>query len=277
MIDETTLGRLHGTDVVDRDGSKIGSVEEIFLDDATNRPEWIAVKTGWFGSHISLVPLRDAEMRTDADAIAVPFSKDTVKDAPHHDVDQHLSREEERDLYAHYDLDYDTYAETAVVEPVAPAPTRERVVTEPKTTTARAPKTASDDDAMTVSEERMKVASEGSDRKARLRKYVVTEHVNQTVPVRKEKVKLEHEPITEANRDKALSGAEITEAEHEVTLHEERPRVEKETVPVERVKLSKETETGEKHIEGDVRKERVATEGVYPDEKKVRTEERTRR
>src|SRR3712207_9254246 len=73
--------------------------------------------------------------------------------------------------------------------------------------------------------------------RARLRKYVVTEREQIEVPVQREEVRLEREPITEANRGAALSGADITEAEHEVTLRAERPVVETETVPVERVRL----------------------------------------
>jgi len=87
-----------------------------------------------------------------------------------------------------------------------------------------------------------------------------TENVTQTVPVSREEVQVEREPITEANRDQALSGAEMTAAEHEVTLHEQRPVVQKETVLVERVKLSSETVTEEQQVAGTVRKEQIDTE-----------------
>ncbi|MCZ9341595.1 YsnF/AvaK domain-containing protein, partial [Streptomyces sp. TRM76130] len=102
-------------------------------------------------------------------------------------------------------------------------------------------RTGARDDAMTLSEERLHIGVERREAgRARLRKYVVTEDVQQTVPVRHDEVRLEREPITEANRDAALSGPEISEAEHEVTLYEERPVVETETVPVERVRLTTE-------------------------------------
>ncbi|MFE4998954.1 YsnF/AvaK domain-containing protein [Streptomyces mirabilis] len=61
--------------------------------------------------------------------------------------------------------------------------------------------------------------------RARQRKYVVTEEVQQTVPVRHEEVRVEREPVTEANCE-AAAGPDISEAEHEVTLHAERPVVE---------------------------------------------------
>uniref|UniRef100_UPI000E3C1C16 YsnF/AvaK domain-containing protein n=1 Tax=Streptomyces triticisoli TaxID=2182797 RepID=UPI000E3C1C16 len=124
-----------------------------------------------------------------------------------------------------------------------------------------------EDDAMTRSEERMHVGVERREAgRARLRKYVVTEDVEQTVPVRHEEVRVEREPITDANRDAALSGPEISEAEHEVTLHEERPVVETETVPVERVRLTTEERTEQETVRGKVRKERIEGEAEGVDE-----------
>jgi uncharacterized protein (TIGR02271 family) len=111
---------------------------------------------------------------------------------------------------------------------------------------------------MTRSEERLHVGTESVPAgRARLRKYVVTENVTTTVPVSHEEVRLEREPITDANRDAALSGADISEEEHEVTLRAERPVVAKETVPVERVRLATETVTGEEQISEEVRKEQI--------------------
>jgi uncharacterized protein (TIGR02271 family) len=118
---------------------------------------------------------------------------------------------------------------------------------------------------MTVSEERLNVGTEQREAgRARLRKYVVTENVTQTVPVQREEVRVEREPITEANRDAAMSGPDITEDEHEVVLHEERPVAQKETVPVERVRLDTETVTEQETVGEDVRKERVDVEGDVP-------------
>ena len=111
---------------------------------------------------------------------------------------------------------------------------------------------------MTRSEERLDVGTETREvGKARLRKYVVTEQQTQTVPVSHEEVRVEREPITDANRDEATSGPGFNEEEHEVTLTEERPVVTKEEVPVERVRLTKEKVTGEETVTEDVRKEQV--------------------
>jgi uncharacterized protein (TIGR02271 family) len=114
------------------------------------------------------------------------------------------------------------------------------------------------DDAMTRSEEQINVGTRQTETgRARLRKYIVTENVTTTVPVSREEVRIEREPITEANVGAALSGGDLTEEEHEVTLHAERPVVEKETVPVERVRLDKDVVTETETVSSDVRKEEI--------------------
>src|SRR5262249_52540289 len=100
------------------------------------------------------------------------------------------------------------------------------------------------------------------------RKHVVTEDQQQTVPLRKERVRLEREPITDANRDQALSGPDIADADYEVVTHEERPVVSKETVPMERVRLAKDDVTEQQTVGGQVRKERIDAEGLYEDERR---------
>jgi uncharacterized protein (TIGR02271 family) len=111
------------------------------------------------------------------------------------------------------------------------------------------------DEAMTRSEERLRAGTEKVETgRARLRKYVTT------VPVQREEVRMEREPITDANREAATAGPEITESEHEVTLQAERPVVGKETVPQERVRLGKETVTEEQTVGGEVRKEHIEEE-----------------
>ncbi len=119
------------------------------------------------------------------------------------------------------------------------------------------------DEAMTRSEEELQVGTRQREAgRARLRKYVVTEAVTKTVPVQREEVRIEREPITDANRDEASSGADISEEEHEVVLHEEEPVVEKRVVPKERVRLDTDTVREEREVSEEVRKEQIDTEGV---------------
>jgi sporulation protein YlmC with PRC-barrel domain len=98
-----------GRKMVDADGDKIGTIEDIFLDRQTGEPAWAAVKTGLFGHRHTLVPIRDAEPADD-DEVRVPLQKEKVKEAPRIDPDGELSPDEERQLWEHYGLsDYDEW------------------------------------------------------------------------------------------------------------------------------------------------------------------------
>jgi uncharacterized protein (TIGR02271 family) len=242
---------LIGRDIYGSDGSKIGTAVQVYADDETGKPEWLSVRTGLFGTKESFVPLSDASVS--GDRVTVSYDKAFVKDAPNIDADGHLSQDEERELYAYYNRsDYDTTASS-------------RTGYDDKRDDRRDTARATTDDAMTVSEERLNVGTEQREAgRARLRKYVVTENVTQTVPVQREEVRVEREPITDANRDAATSGADISEDEHEVVLHEERPVAEKRTVPVERIRLDTETVTEQQTVSDEVRKERVDVEGDAP-------------
>src|SRR3954467_2884914 len=87
--------------MVDQDGDKIGTIEDVFLDRQTGEPAWLGVKTGLFGLKHTLVPIARAEM-TDDGNVRVPLQKEQVKDAPRVDPDGELSPDEERKLWEHY-------------------------------------------------------------------------------------------------------------------------------------------------------------------------------
>lgn len=250
-----------GGDVVGPNG-KIGSIGQIYLDDQTGDPEWVTVTTGLFGTSESFVPLQNATLN--GDDITVAFDKDTVKDAPRLDADGSLSPEDERQLYAHYGMadSYDRQASNYAIGDVG--------TDNDDSTRGRYTDTEGTDDrageAMTLSEERLQVGTQTQEAgRVRLKKYVVTENVTQTVPVRREEVRLEREPITDANIGNATERPTIAEEEHEVVLHEERPVVAKETVAVERVRLGTETVTDQVEVTEEVRKEQLDTEGVTGD------------
>ena len=264
MISTEQIQSLTGGNAVDSEGSKIGSVGQIYLDDQSGQPEWVTVKTGLFGTSETFIPLRDAQV--DGQDLKLPYTKSKIKDAPRmSDADEHLDVAQEQKLYEYYGLDYgtpsaggnedtsrgdedrrDRAGEAGVVGQDTSGPTT--------------------DEAMTRSEERLHVGTEKRETgRARLRKYVVTENVTTTVPVSREEVRVVREPITEANRGDAMSGGDLTEEEHEVTLHEEVPVVQKETVPVERVKLDTETVTGEQEVTEEVRKEQIETDAADGD------------
>ena len=266
-----------GQDLVDSEGSKIGSIEEIYLDADTNEPEWALVNTGLFGSKSTFVPLQQAAR--EGDAVGVPCDKATIKDAPQIDTDGELSQQDEAELYRHYGLEYSETRSGSGLPEGAAGGTTVRDFGETTGTTGQdfdtTGRVGSDtdaergeprsdvserqtDDAMTLSEEQLEVDTRQRETgRARLKKYIVSDQVQETVPVRREEARVEREPITDANIDQATSGPELTESEHEVVLREEEPVVEKRVVPKERVRLDKETTTEEREISEEVRREEV--------------------
>ncbi|WP_229069048.1 DUF2382 domain-containing protein [Actinoplanes sp. DH11] len=302
MITQDKIRSLYGMDVVDRDGDKIGSIGAVW-NDAVGQPSWASVRTGLFGLNESLFPLQNADLQ--GDHVVVPFDKATVKDAPNVDADhdEPLSREEVGRLYEYYGMNWDETYRSYQAGAEATSRSYTGVHQERSGTRADHDRSGYDrsgydreaydrsgydreaydrsgydrdgrdldgDDAMTRSEERLNVGTEAEEvGRARLRKYVVTEQEQVDVPVSREEVRLEREPITEANRRAAFSGPAISESEHEVTLHAERPVVDREAVPVERVRLGTETVTEQETVSGEVRKERI--EADLPDERGRRT------
>jgi uncharacterized protein (TIGR02271 family) len=268
MTSQNQVQSLTGATVYDRSGEKIGRIDAVYYDDQTNEPSWVTVRTGLFGTHQTFVPLQGVEVN--GDQVTVAFDKARVKDAPNIAEDGHLSPEEERQLYRYYGMEYGAAGggnddgQTA-----AQTVGRTSGVTETGTGTGRPPLTGegavgrdtsgpTTDEAMTRSEEQLRVGTQTREAgRARLRKHVATEHHQVTVPVSHEEITLDREPITEANRGTAYDGPAISEEEHEVTLRSERPVVDTEAVPVERVRLGKQTVTEQQTVGGEVRKEEI--------------------
>jgi uncharacterized protein (TIGR02271 family) len=251
---------MRGMTAVDRDGDKIGKIEDVYLDQDTGQPEWLAISGGLFSSGVSFVPL--AQATPEGDNVRVPYEKSHVKDAPHAEADGALSQEEEARLYQHYGLDYGENRSDSGL-PEGGAPRRDDPTPQgPQDVVGNDVSGPETDNAMTRSEEELRVGTTQRETgRVRLKKYIVTENVTQTVPVQREEVRVEREPITDANRDQAMSGGDITEEEHEVTLHAEEPVVEKRTVPKERVRMDRDTVTDQETVSEEVRKERIEAEG----------------
>jgi uncharacterized protein (TIGR02271 family) len=260
MITQDQLRDVIGATAYDRDGDKIGKVGQVYYDDDTDQPRWITVNTGFFGTHESFVPVQGMEMGTDR--LTVAYDKATVKDAPNIAEDGHLTPEEEQRLYQHYGVEYGTGAQYGGGQVAGDG--RRDVdgdgVYDDKARTAVGHDTSgpTTDDAMTRSEEHLRVGTESHEAgRARLRKHVVTEHQQVQVPVSHEEVRVEREPITDANRGDAYDGPAISEEEHEVVLHAERPVVDTEVEAVERVRLDTETVRETETVGGEVRKEEI--------------------
>ncbi len=243
MSEMTSAYDWRGRTLTDRNGDKIGKIDELFVDQDTDKPEWALVNTGLFGSKSSFVPLAGAT--PEGEDVVAQVEAQQVKDAPKMSADDELSEQEEAQLFRHYGVAYTE--ENSVTAEGAPRPETGHDTSGPTT-----------DDAMTRSEEELRVGkTQRESGRARLRKYVVTEQVQQTVPVQREEVRVEREPITDANVGAATDGPAISEEEHEVVLHEEEVVTEKRAVPKERVRLDKETVTDEQQVSEEVRKEQI--------------------
>lgn len=302
MITREQIPQVVGQPVHDAEGKKIGDAKHMYLDDNTGNPEWVTVKTGFFGSNETFVPTRSA--RLVQDHLEVPYPKEKIKGAPNVDVDSggHLSVEEEQHLYRYYGIertgekgmspDKSAAAGTAGAAGAGGAAAGAAAGRSARTgaggeaggmdksaaaagTGAAAGRTGAPErsaagageggEFLTRSEEEMHVKVERhAAGKARLHKYVEVEDVEQTVPLRHEEVTLEREPLSPADREALRTGAQISEADRYVTLHEESPVVETEVVAKERVRMRVEEQVEEKKVRGRVRKERIETDMQAP-------------
>jgi stress response protein YsnF len=307
MITREQIPQVVGHPVHDTQGKKIGDAKHMYLDDATGLPEWVTVKTGFFGNNETFVPTRAAKIVQDH--VEVPYEKDKVKGV---DVDAggHLSAEEERHLYRYYGLETrggspdsadkasgtagtgEKAAAAGGAAGMAGAAGRGRHARRDSADTADSGAAAAKgtdtemsgseagtgtaayaagrtgaaerlgagdmDESVTRSEEEMHVRVERQTTgRARLHKYVDVEEVEETVPIRREEVRLVREPITEADGTRA---GDISEAEREVTLHEDKAVIETEVVPKERVRMRVEEHTEQQTVHGRVRRERIETD-----------------
>ena len=290
----------------DKNGEKLGDVNEVFVDDQSGQPTFVEVNHGLFGMNSSLVPLRGHDFS--GDDLKLGFSKDRIKDAPDFDSDKPLTPEAQSDIFKHYgldnahdvtdykdsnldskrdaqagaDKDHNLTAGAGAAgagagvagagaagahadEKKAATHTTDAAATERKAGVAddAAAARTNNDGELIRSEEQLNVNKERvASGEARLRKYVVTDTESVEVPVEREEVRVERTPINAEdakNYDGAISG---DSEEASVTLHEERVNVNKETVPVEKINLKKDTvRDTETHTE-ELRKEQIDTDGV---------------
>ena len=283
----------------DKNGEKLGDVNEVFVDDQSGQPTFVEVNHGLFGMNSSLVPLRGHDFS--GDDLKLGFSKDRIKDAPDFDSDKPLTPEAQSDIFKHYgldnardvtdykdsnldskrdvqagaDKDHNLTAGAGAAgagvagahadEKKAATHTTDAAATERKAGVAddAAAARTNNDGELIRSEEQLNVNKERvATGEARLRKYVVTDTESVEVPVEREEVRVERTPIN-AEDAKNYNGAISGDSEEaSVTLHEERVNVNKETVPVEKINLKKNTvRDTETHTE-ELRKEQIDTDGV---------------
>jgi uncharacterized protein (TIGR02271 family) len=257
---------LMDAEVFDPAGEKIGKVSEVYLREDSHQPAWITVKSGLFNHKETMVPLQGAQMS--ADGVRVGVSKERIKDAPQVDAEGRLSERESAELYRHYGIQPEVPTSRGPIDSPMPGQHRRDAQRGDAQRTGKAGMTddaargrdagRGQDTEIVRSEERLNVGKEQVESgRVRLRKYVVTEQQQVTVPVSHEEVRVEREPIAESERGKVRTSGKLGDAEEEIVLHEERPVVQTEAVPVERIRVGKETVTEDKTVGGEIRKERV--------------------
>ncbi|WP_110944071.1 PRC and DUF2382 domain-containing protein [Streptomyces niger] len=284
---------LAGLSVIDADGAKVGTVQQVYRDDATNEPEWITVHTGLFGTKETFVPLAGCT-RAD-DTLRVPHTKDQIKDAPRMNADGHLDPSEEERLYRHYGLtrsgrggmgrDTGTgqaggmgtaaaaggmgtagaagtagqHTRPEADRPLAGAGAGQMAMSRGGPTDADRSRKEQNPE-MTLSEERAQFGVEEHESgHAHLRKHVVTENVSQTVPIAHEEARLTRTPISEeeARRSRGTKPAQLEDGDYDITLHREEAVIRKETVPYERVRLETDRVTEQQEVSTEVRREQL--------------------
>ena len=295
MLSERELSAAIGSAAYGPDGEKIGTVEHFFPDDRTGAPTWVAVSTGLFGTRHSVVPATEATFTEGT--VRLPVTKEAVRTAPSVSS-EHLDPEAEALLRQHYGLDAGRSA-TETTSPgtgaagtttagtaqapagddtttrdlsqlpadQSPGGTRQDTVgvdrpaagdqTMPVSAVPTPPPT---DGAMTRSEEQLRVVTERyAAKRVRVVKYVVTEEVQITVPIRREEIRIEEIPLD----DGAPAPTGVLDAvgtgglPETIVLHTERPVVSTEVVPVERVRLRTEWVQEQRQVRDEVRRERI--------------------
>jgi stress response protein YsnF len=273
MVSDQEMSAAIGGTAYGSDGGKLGTIEAFFADDRTGAPTWVSISTGLFGTRHSVVPVADATF-TDG-ALRIPVTADAVKSAPPM-AGEHLDPADEEALRRHYGL--------AGIPPVEPGPadsgptvsgavdTGPRHAAPAESAGTIEPPT---DGAMTRSEEQLLVGTQRvATTRARLVKYVVTEDVQITVPIRREEIRVEQVPLDAVDDEpgESLVPAETADGPTdrtaggntglpgEIVLHTERPVVTVEVVPVERVRLRVDVVEGQETVTEQVQREQIAVD-----------------
>nr|WP_042186481.1 PRC and DUF2382 domain-containing protein [Kibdelosporangium sp. MJ126-NF4]CEL17308.1 putative conserved domain protein [Kibdelosporangium sp. MJ126-NF4] len=247
---------LVGTEVYDTQGERVGKVATVYLSDESRQPEWVTVHTGLFGHKESFVPLAGAQSATDG--LHVNWGKDKIKEAPRIDADGRLSAQESMNLYDYYGIPVqrgdDGMRGQQGMQGQQGQQGMQGMQGQQAKQGQRGKHGHEGDQVMTRSEEQLKVGTQRVETgRVRLRKHVVTEEQQVTVPVSHEEVRIEREPVDPRNAGKSKIGEE----EQEVVLHAEKPVVAKESVPVEQVRMRTEDVTEQQQVRDKVRKERI--------------------
>jgi uncharacterized protein (TIGR02271 family) len=267
----TQAEQLLGARVTGSDGKVIGTVEQVFRDDADGTPAWARIRSGKTGR---FVPVSTSELT--ADGLRVPFDSRKVLSGPNIDAGQHMSEAQAEEIRKYYGL----------ALPAQEAPSRETRSRE--TPSRQAPSyqvpsrpspsyqvparqapygpraRPSEQDWVVRQEERLHVDKETVETgRVRLHKYVDVEAVQETVRTFHDEYDIERVTVSAQDR----TGGDIGEDEQEIILYEERPVPRKEIVPVERIRLRTKRIEEDSVVRDELRRERIEVE---PDQERSR-------
>jgi uncharacterized protein (TIGR02271 family) len=265
----TQAEQLLGARVTGSDGKVIGTVEQVFRDDADGTPAWARIRSGKTGR---FVPVSTGELTPEG--LRVPFDSRKVMAGPNIDAGQHMSAAQAEEIRKYY----------GIAVPAQEAPSREARSREAPSRPAQSYQTPSrsapsyqtpsrqapygqapygqrgrptEQEWLVRQEERLEVDKETVETgRVRLHKYVDVEPVQETVRTFHDEYDIERITVTAQDR---ISG-DIGEEEQEIILYEERPVPRKEIVPVERIRLRTKRIEEDSVVRDELRRERVEVE-----------------
>ena len=270
-----------GYTVYDNAGSKIGKVDDLFLDE-NDSPEYVGVKMGFLGTSSTLIPMEAATVDESASTITVSFDKETVKNGPAFNDDREITPEYENEVRSYYGLgaaqgtgsygEYEGSTAGAGTTGSTEAGTvgagmssgdtesgefREHDAGDEGVSQSHGDDLA-DEDELRVQRSEEELRAGTREREAgsvKVRKRVRTDRERVEVPTRHEEVSVERVPVSGEATE-----AQIGEDEVDVPVTEEEVVVDKRAVAKEEVRLRKDVVEGTEVVEEDVRREEVDVE-----------------
>jgi len=234
--------------VLDRNGDKVGTVNDLWPDDSNVGYSFIGVHTGWLMGKNHVVPADGMQINHADRTVTLPLTAEAIKASPDFDVSGDMDENEQLRIRRHYG---DQYGDVT-------APTRSSgISTPPPTPVGRTKNTGSTGDVVDVPlrEEKVKVGTrEVEGGSVRLRRIVRTETVNVPVELRTEEVVVDRISADEATD---VAGDDIGEKEIVIPISRQEPVVQKTTQVSGVVRARKTSSKDTQQIQETVRKEDV--------------------
>ena len=261
-----TPEQLFGYDVVDATGNKLGTVDGVWVDDATNELEFVGVKTGWLMGKTHLIPVVNAQIGDGT--IQVPYGEDQVKGAPSFGTDDELTPDQEDGIYQYYGLDRSTAPSPTGLPPGGGTATETGMA---DAGSARDTAALADEERVRLHEEELQVGKRQVEAgRARIRKVVRTEHQEVPVELRQENVEIERVPASGEPGPHAFEEREI-----DVPIMREEPVVSKEAHATGEVRVGKDVQAETREVGGEVRREDVQVDRDVESDVTDRTDTRS--